>query len=244
MLRQSDLELVVLAFVAGGVVVGLVSWRRDRLGPLAVTAALAFAWWGDRALLDAVPHDAIATADPWVAFLAVAGAVGWGASRLPVTPVVRGLPPVLPLALGSLVGVWAGVPETSVALLTGGVLVGMATVMGARQVTLSPWGAIVMAVTPVGAAYIGAVGNAHALLGGALCSATLVVLGTGPTLRRVSASALASGSAVHLVSALMAARLIAVRREWSTAPFGIALVVGLAVLAARILRSGQVDEPE
>ena len=234
--------LLALALAAGGGLAELVRRGGRRVGALAVLAGLAVAWMGDRAFVHAVPRDAMSELGPWVAAATMAAAVGWGAARLPLEP-VAGLAPVLPLALASLVGVWAGVPETSAALLAAGVLGGMAIVMLLRPLPLSVTGAVVVGVLPIGAACIGAVGNAHALLGGGLVTATFVVLGLSPRVRSVSVSALAGGSAVHLVAALVAARQLGVRRDWDGAPIWIALVVTLAVVAAERLRAGQTDRP-
>jgi len=204
-----------------------------------VAGALAVAWLADRAVVHAVPRHAEEGLGVWLAGIATSVAVGWGASRLPVA--AGKVPPALPLALGSLLGVWVGVPETSAAILVAGVLGGVTGVVIARGVGLSRPGAVVAAVAPVGAACVGAAGNAHALVGGLLCSATFVVLGLGPRLRAVSVRALAAGSGVHLLGALVAGRQIGVHRDWQAAPAWIALVAGLAATAAWLLRAGQPD---
>lgn len=234
--------LLALALAAGGGMAEVVRRGGQRVGALAILAGLVAAWMGDRAFVRAVPPDVLGDLAPWAAVAVMAAAVGWGAARLPVEP-VGGFAPVLPLALASLVGVWAGVPETSAALLAAGVLAGMAAVMFVRPVALSMAGTVVVGVLPIGAAGIGAVGNAHALVGGALCSATFVVLGLGPRVRAVSVSALVGGTAVHLVAVLVAARALGVRRDWDGAPLWIALVVALAAVAASQLRSGQTERP-
>lgn len=234
--------LLALALAAGGGMAEVVHRAGRRVGAPAILAGLVAAWMGDRALVQAVPSDVVGDLAPWMATGVLAMAVGWGVARLPVEPVV-GFAPVLPLALASLVGVWAGVPETSAALLAAGVLGGMAAVMFVRPVALSMAGTVVVGILPIGAACIGAVGNAHALVGGGLCSATLVVVGLGPRVRAVSVSALVGGTAVHLVAALVAARALGVRRDWDGAPLWIALVVALAVVAAGQLRSGQTERP-
>ena len=234
--------LLALALVAGGGMAEVVRRAGRRVGALAILAGLVAAWMGDRALLQAVPSDVVGDLAPWAAVAVMAAAVGWGAARLPVEP-VGGFAPVLPLALASLVGVWAGVPETSAALLTAGVLGGMAAAMFLRPVALSMPGAVLIGILPIGAACIGAVGNAHALVGGGLGSVTFVVLGLGPRIRAVSVSALSGGTAVHLAAALVAARALGVRRDWGGAPLWIALVVALAVVAAGLLRSGQTERP-
>ena len=96
-----------------------------------------------------------------------------------------------------------------------------------------------MSVVPVAAACVGASGNAHALLGGLLCSTTFAALGAGPRIKEMPTLALIRGSVVHLTVAVVAARQIGVERDWHLAAVWVALVVGLALLAARMLRSDQ-----
>ena len=232
--------LLVLALAAGVVLTGVSSriGHRGRVGAAGVVAALAVASVGDRILVHAVPRDPVGPVGPWMAASVVAVLVGWGARRLPPVS-VAGLPPVLPLALGSLVGVWAGVPETSAALLAGGVLGGVAVVAVALPVALSSRGAVVVSVVPVAAACVGAAGNTHALLGGLLCSTTFAALSAGPRIKEMPTLALIRGSVVHLTAAVVAARQIGVERDWHLAPVWVALVAGLALLAARMLRSDQ-----
>src|SRR5207244_3146213 len=77
------------------------------------------------------------------------------------------------VAAGSLVsiaGVWAGVPETGPALITGGALAGLAV---ATAVTRSHWvpsAGLGIAAVVGWAALAGAVGRPWATLGGALCT--------------------------------------------------------------------------
>lgn len=230
----------MLALAAGAVLTGVFSriGNRRTVGVAGVVAALAVAGVGERTFVHDVPRDPIGAVGPWAAALVVAVAVGWGARRLPLRS-VAGLPPALPLALGSLVGVWAGVPETSAALLSGGVLGGAAVVVLAGRIALTPGGAVVVSVVPVGAAWVGAAGNAHALVGGLLCSASFAALSRGPRIREISMQALLRGSALHLTAAVVAARQIGVARDWQLTPVWVALVAGLALLAARMLRSDQ-----
>jgi hypothetical protein len=100
--------------------------------------------------------------------------------------------------------------------------------------------ALVIGVLPVGAAVVGAAGDPHALVGGLLCSGGLVALGAGPVVRAVSPSALALATGVQLVAALVAARQVAIVRDWDGTALPIAVVVGLSVVTAARLRRGQV----
>jgi hypothetical protein len=192
----------------------------------------------DRALVHAVPRDPGVELGASVLAAAVAGLVGRGATRLPLAPPqpLLGVPPVLPLALASLVGVWAGVPETSAALLAAGGLGGLAVVVAARRLVLTLPGAVVVSMAPVAAALVGAVGWAQALVGGCLCSATFVVLVFGPRLRSISAPALVRGTSLHFVAAVIAARQIAVHRGWGLALLWVPVVIALAVAATKQLR--------
>jgi hypothetical protein len=151
-----------------------------------------------------------------------------------------GVPPVVPLALASLVGVWAGVPETSAALLAAGVVTGLAAALRLVGGTLRPSAAVAIGVAPAAAAVAGAVGDWHALVGGLLCSATLVALGTGPPVATVRVGPLAAATALQLAGGLVAARHVGIVGEVGPPALIAGLVsVGLAGLAAAVLRRGQ-----
>lgn len=237
--RSIDLQLLVVAMAAGAVVAWTAGRRRGgRVGTVAVLGALVLAGAADRRLVHALPREVVDGYGSWALAGATAVAVGWGAGRLPAAPTF-GLPPVLPLALASLAGVWVGVPETSAAILAAGVLVGLAAVLVIGRVTVTPAAAIAVAVVPVGAACAGAADVGHALVGGLLCSATLVVIGLGPRVRVVPGTTLVGVTALHLAGALIAARHVGVSRDWGgTLPVAV-LVIGLSLSAAVVLRRGQ-----
>jgi hypothetical protein len=238
--RTIDLQLLALAVAAGGTTasVALVRSLPRRVGAVSVAGALLLAGLADRWFLHAVPRDLVEGTAPWVVGGAVALAAAWGASRLPSTPTAR-LPPILPIALGSLFGVWAGVPETSTAILGAGVLVGVGAVLVLGRALISPRAALLVAVVPVGAATSGAVGGAHALVGGLLCSAAVIVVGVGPAVPSVSAGALAAATALNGAAALVAARQVGVARDWGGTLLAGILVLGLSLATAAVLRRDQ-----
>jgi hypothetical protein len=238
--RAVDLQLLALSLVAGASVAGVASVLppRRRVGALAVLVAVLVAAVGDRRLLGAVPRDLV---DGWTAAAGgavVATAVAWGSSRLPVRPTL-GVPPVLPLALAASAGVWAGVPETSAVLLVTGVIGGAAAVLVLGRSTATRAAAVAIAVLPVGAAVVGAAGDPHALVGGLLCSGGIVALGSGPPLGAVAPTALMLGTGAQLAAALVAARQVAIVRDWGGTALAIAVVVGLSIMCAGLLRRGQ-----
>ena len=238
--RQVDLQLLAVAAAAGVLVCYVVGrWSSGRrVGVMAICGGLGLAAAGDRWLVDAVPRDVVRGVVPWLFALAVGVAVAWGADRLPVTPTV-GMPPVLPLALAALVGVWAGVPETSAAILAVGVLLGLALALLAGRLFVTRSAAVAIAVAPVGAACIGAVGEVHSLVGGFLCAAPVVAVGLGPVVRAVSGTALVQGTLLHLVVATVAARHLGVSRDWDAAFVVIPVILVLSVAIAAVLRQGQ-----
>jgi len=238
--RAGDLQLLALAVAVGAAAVWVAIWcsARRRVGAFTVIGALLVAWLGDRVLAHGVPRDLIDGTWAYLAGGAVALAAAWGASRLPITP-AAGVPPILPVTLASLVGVWAGVPETSAAILAAGVLLGVGAALVLRHGLVSRSAAVVVSVTPAVAATIGAAGEAHALLGGLLCSTTVIALGAGGAIGTVSLRALARGTALHLAAALVAARQVGVARDWDGAFVAIVLVLGLSIAAASMLREDQ-----
>ncbi len=244
MLRQIDLSLAAVAMVSGGAAAAVAVVRsRSRVGVIAVIGAVVSALAVDRWVVGGVPAPALGELGVVAGLGAVvlAVVVGRGAWRLPGEPVDR-VPPVLWIVLASLVGVWAGVPETSAAIVAAGVGVGMAAVLALGRLRLSGPAAIAMSVLPVVAAYQGAAGNVHALVGGGLCVTTLVVLAVAAPRRTMAGWRWRGGLAVHLLAALVAARQIAVDRDWAGTPGWVAVVVGLAVAAVALFRSAQSDE--
>jgi hypothetical protein len=145
---------------------------------------------------------------------------------------------VVPLALASLVGVWAGVPETSAAILVAGVVAGVGLALWVGQGSLARRGAALIGVLPVGAAVSGAVGDRHALLGGLLCSATLVLLAAGRRIAAVPVRPLVVATALQLAASLVAARQIGIVGDGDdVSAFGAGIVVlGLSGVAAAVLR--------
>lgn len=241
MLRAVDLQLLAVAAAAGlTVAAGAVRARRgSAVGVVVVVGAAGLAWVGDRRFVHALPDDLVSGGRAWIA-VAVAAGAAWGARRLAAAR-VGAVPIVLPLALGSLIGVWAGVPETSAALLAGGVVGGVGVVVIVARRTLSRWATVAISVAPAGAALVGAAGQQHALVGGLLCSATFVVLGVGRPIGRVPVPAALRGVATHLALAGVAARQIAVDRDGALSWVWIAAVVGLALGAGWFLRAQRTD---
>jgi hypothetical protein len=90
---------------------------------------------------------------------------------------------------------------------------------------------------------VGAVGEAHPVAGGLLCSGTLVALGAGRAVRAVSLGALATATGLQLVGAAVAARHVGVADTWGRSVAAVAVVVGLAGLAAVVLRRDQPGAP-
>lgn len=233
-MRTSDLQLLALAWGAGALPALLAIGRRRRpVGVLALTFALVLAVRLDRARVHALPEDSLDHLGPLLLPLVAAAVVAWSARRLP-----EGQPLVLLLAGASLAGVWVGVPETSAALLGFGVLAGVAVATVVRQATLTRWAGVVVALVPVAATVVGAVGNRHALIGGLLCSATVVLLGARPPRGDVELGALVVGTTVHLTSVLVAARHVAISRDRDGAAIWIVVSLALAAVAATILRRG------
>lgn len=244
MLRQIDLSLAAMALVAGGAAAAVAVVRgRSRVGVIAVFAAVLAALVADRRFVGGTPTPVVQElgVGAGVGALALAVVVGRGAWRLPGEPVDR-VPPVLWLVVASLVGVWAAVPETSTAIVATGVSVGVAAVLALGGLRLSRPAVLVVSVLPVVAAYIGAAGNAHALVGGGLCVTTLVVLAVAAPMRPLAGWWWRGGVAVHLAAALVAARQIAIQRDWARTPGWAAVVVALAVAAAACFRAAQSAE--
>lgn len=241
MLRAVDLELLAVAAAAGlTIAAGAVRARRgSAVGVVVVVGAVGLAWVGDRRFVHALPDDLVSGGRAWIAVAVAAGAAG-GALRLAAAR-VGAVPIVLPLALGSLIGVWAGVPETSAALLAGGAVGGVGVVVVVARRGLSRWAAMAISVAPAAAALVGAAGQPHALVGGLLCSATFVVLAVGRPIGPVSVPAAVRSVAAHLVLAGVAARQIAVDREGPLSWAWIAVAAALALAAARFLRAQRTD---
>jgi hypothetical protein len=237
--RSADVELLALA-AASGALIALVAalGPRRRVGLVAVLVAVASAKLADRAFVDALPTELDGSRALWLGVAVVAFGVGIGASRLPPRPAVAQIPATVWLAAGSVVGVWAGVPETSPALLAAGVLVGATLSVVARRACYTAPALVVLAVAPAAAAGIGAAGDAHAALGGLLCSATFVLLAVGPQLGRVGPSALALAASLNLLAGLVAARQLAIGRDWDGALPWVALTLALSAGAAGALRRG------
>jgi hypothetical protein len=145
---------------------------------------------------------------------------------------------VVPLVLASLVGVWAGVPETSAAILAAGAVVGLATALWLGSGSLTRRGAAVLGVLPIGAAVVGAVGDRHALVGGLLCSGTLVGLAGRRKVESVSPRSVLVATALQLAASLVAARQIGIVRDGDGGTELLAgiVVIVLSALAASALR--------
>jgi hypothetical protein len=232
--RTSDLQLLAIAWGAGAALALLAVARRRRpVGVVALMLALVLAVRLDRTHVHALPADSLDHLGPLLLPLVAAVVVAWSARRVPA-----GQHLVLLLAGASLVGVWVGVPETSAALLGFGVLAGVAVATVVRRVTISRWAGVVVALVPVAATVVGAVGNRHALIGGLLCSSTVVLLGARPPRGDVPLDALVTGIAVHLTSAVVAARHVAISRDWDGSAVWIIVTLALAAVSASLLRRG------
>jgi hypothetical protein len=240
--RSVDLQLLALTGLVG-VGIGWLASRRAGRGPvgaLAVVVALLLAWVADRWFVQAVPRDLVDGLGPWGAGAVVGGCAGRGAARLPIA-LTAGVSPVVPLVLASLAGVWVGVPETSVALVAAGVIVGLVAGLRLGGGVLDRRAAVVVGVVPVIAAVAGAAGDRHALVGGLLCSTTLVALAVAPRITAVAVRPLVVATALQLVGALLAGRQVGVVRDGSDATMVLAAAAAaaLGILGASILRRDQ-----
>jgi hypothetical protein len=97
----------------------------------------------------------------------------------------NGLPWVLLGGIGSLVGVWAAVPENSHVSVTAGVVVGVVGVSLMTGIPLRPRFGASLAVVVVWAAWVGAGSRLLALAGGLLCLGLAGTWGLGRLGRRL-----------------------------------------------------------
>jgi hypothetical protein len=235
--RAADLEVFVLAaIVAIAVPVVMAAWRRTppRLGGLEVVVGAAVVVVLDDELTHALPSPLVRHAW-WAAVgVVVVAMAGRGAVRLPTSP--GRVPLILLIVLAQLAGVWAGVPETSAAVIAAG-LVGGATVVAAlRGVVVRTSGSFALVALPVAATLVGAVGSPIPTVGGLLASALLVISGVTAARRRSLSRARTAGAvATQLAAAMTAARLVAVRPDWGSAAIGVVATLALSQLGARVL---------
>jgi hypothetical protein len=227
---------LLLAAVAFGI--GLALTVVDLRGPLVFRSRVTGLVLSAAALLSVVAG--VARFLPWAVVAMVA-----------LAPADDGDPPhplgrwTWPLALVSLVGVWASVPDTEPALVAGMLLAPVAATRCRRDESPGPVGTGLLVAIIVGAAWVGAAERVAPL-----CTATAVgAVLMAPLLlgyrRRLSGPGLALVAAVHSVLALGGCRWIMTMRPADA--LGAAVVVmgldAIAVLAgAALSRPGDLAE--
>lgn len=191
-----------------------------------------------------------------LAGLAGAGLGGWGSDRTgpwlvaaalvvltadrpePAHPLGRLTPA---LAVASLAGVWAAVPDTEAPLAAAAVLGPLAVLRAARGPAPGPAGTVALVVAVAGAAWVGSAGWGAALASAGAVGAVAVaplVAGFGRELRGAAGAAVV---AAHLVVALVVPRLLMHRSAGVAAAAAVGALVAVAVVVGVAAAAGSTN---
>jgi hypothetical protein len=229
-LRSVEVQLLVGSAGAGAVAAAMLLRRR---GVVVVPLGLGLAAAVNELFVDAfpssisVPARYLAASTAAAIILAAAGGWPWRPASGP-----GWLAWPLPLVAG--LGVYAGVPETSYALLVLGVIAGIAVVGLTVRHDPGPGLCAGLAAAPVLGVVFGSVAIPQAFVGGVLACTPGLLLGFVVPPRSWIRGAIVVGLAG--VTSLIAARGLAVERTWDDAGAVVAAVVvlnGLALVVDR-----------
>ena len=231
MVERYHLVLAGLALVVGVAALvaewwGPTSIRRHVLGAAALVGALLGGWGNPRSW-------------PW--WLAALAIALLSDRPTPTHPLGRW---TAPLAVVSLVGVWAAVPDTEPPLAVGAALAPLAALRLWRGPAVGPAGTGVLVVAVLGSTWVGSAGWGAALATAAavgLVAVAPLVMGFGATLRGQHLVLLAGA---HTVVALAVPRVIMDQ----TVPVAVAIALAelglLGLLAALVARQEPLESGE